>query len=160
MADFKKDATLFSWTAAVLGRLSRFETDDEDPLPIGGSQFLLSLICFRGGQFRCSTMDKATKQLRYQEDTRRKHSIQRQRSILNVTWRVSFTGAVNDIGKVVEIEGPIDQSLAADSEGIIIRLRGDGNVYAAVCTRGYNSITNPLDCRSLQTTGRSFRHDL
>lgn len=43
-------------------------------------------------------------------------------------------GAVNDVGAVAEVGGHIPTEVVQNKEGIVLRLRGDGNIYAIICT--------------------------
>ena len=60
-------------------------------------------------------------------------------------WSRSNAGAVNDIGFAAEMGGSIQTETAAAAEGVVLRVRGDGNVYAMVCTMGKRLTTAPTN---------------
>eukprot|EP00210_Caulerpa_lentillifera_P007817 g7459.t1 len=45
-----------------------------------------------------------------------------------------FKGAANDVGAMAEVGGPIRTKAVQKKEGIVLRLRGDGNIYSIICT--------------------------
>jgi len=107
VADFKKREVMDAWNAQVIGRVSRAEGETERPLPPGRE---------RSGVKEWSA-GRASFSVKNTEN-----------------GNLKFRGAVYDIGSAAEIGGPVQRDRLSDSEGIVVRLRGDGNLYAIVCT--------------------------